>query len=147
MKLPRFIRNFFKRKRRPVDYAALHRFIGSFDFCVKCGLRFTDPTHLHPTRMLTLESVARQYDGALPLEGSLSNLAMAIFNVALDAKVYEDARHRFVVFIELPPHDLEALRRAIWWVKPMGVLTVVIGCGALTYTAKDAGLWLTEGRT
>ena len=171
MRLPRFIRNFFERKRKPVDYAALHRFAGNFELgdaqaCVQCGLRFTDPTHLCPTRVLTLESVARRHGSAVPLEGSLSSLAMAVFDVEPSARIYEDARHPFVVFIELaplepcmyaicdehvatwssPPGNLEALRRAVWWVKPMGVLVIVIGRGTLTYTAEDADLWLKEGK-
>ena len=148
-----------KRRSARVDYAKLHRWEPNYsefnpdgDACGLCGERTEHAVHLRPATLHTLKSVARGY-GQMPMDGTMASFAMAVFVETPYAVVYEDElpnRYLGVVFVELPAHAnaalLERVRRTVWWVKPCGVLVVVVGRGAFTYSAEDAEKWLVEGR-
>ena len=149
-----------KRRSARVDYGKLHRWEPNYsefnpdgDVCGLCGERTEHAVHLRPTRLFTLNDVARSYGGQMPMDGTMASFAMAVFVETPHAIVYEDElpnRYFGVVFVELPAHAnaalFERVRRTVWWAKPCGVLVVVVGHGAFTYSAEDAEKWLVEGR-
>ena len=110
--------------------------------CSICNLERYHHEHLRPDVSVSLRTLLDYQTGLVP--GSLNALASAVFVVDAKAELHEEfGRFPYIVFARLSDLALlEEVRLAAWRYKPIGVLMVVYGVGALSYTREEQAAWL-----
>jgi len=129
---------FWRRGTQSLNLAKMHVFLPRLNGagCSICGLKRYHPEHLRPDVSVSLLSLLDYPVRPTLLPGSLNALVSAIFIVDAEAELCEEfGRFPFIVFVKLgDPALLGKVRKAAWNYKPIGVLMVVYGVGAVEFS-------------
>ena len=122
-----------------VDLSKLHRFYGHDARCRACGQPAEHEWHVSPDHVLSLADVN---EGPY-LSGSLASLAAAVCVIEPGARIWEDNK-RFAVFVECDPAYWQAVKRSMWWAKPICAALVFVWFGPVTYEVEETEQWLAD---